>query len=287
MPESAEEILARALEDVGSRLVQASNELRSFKAQSELGEGVKAVAASTTALTKHVARQDVPKEQIVRMLVAKVADTHNVPVSDIYGRSRKISVVTARQRAMYLIRTATDLSYPEIGSIFDGRDHTTVIHAMHRIEKSIAINTDLQDWLLELTHHAMDMTEEEFLAAELPDVPGKAISSRKEQFLYEVGNAIGVLDGIGMAELRGPRRSHMVTQARQSAMYVAYQASLYNRTEIARYFGYNGAEAVRLAVARVEARLANEPAYAKRLRQACQKHGWSLNRRHSPHPPLH
>jgi len=44
-------------------------------------------------------------------------------------------LVTARQIAMYVFRDITDLSYPAIARVFGGRDHTTVIHAVDKIER--------------------------------------------------------------------------------------------------------------------------------------------------------
>jgi chromosomal replication initiator protein len=55
-------------------------------------------------------------------------------VEALRGKSRQRPLVTARQMAMYVFRELTDLSYPAIARLFGGRDHTTVIHAVRRIE---------------------------------------------------------------------------------------------------------------------------------------------------------
>lgn len=56
-------------------------------------------------------------------------------------------MVIPRQMAMYLIREMTHASLPEIGQFFDGRDHTTVLYAIQKIQESIDSDTTLQQAL--------------------------------------------------------------------------------------------------------------------------------------------
>ena len=51
------------------------------------------------------------------------------------GKNRQRPLVTARQEAMYVFRELTDLSYPAIARLFGGRDHTTVIHAVDKVQR--------------------------------------------------------------------------------------------------------------------------------------------------------
>ncbi|RMF12916.1 MAG: chromosomal replication initiator protein DnaA [Candidatus Dadabacteria bacterium] len=64
-----------------------------------------------------------------------VAELHHLRVSDLRGRSRKKNIARPRQIAMYLCRQLTDLSLPEIGQRFGGKDHTTVLHSVRKIEQ--------------------------------------------------------------------------------------------------------------------------------------------------------
>ncbi len=66
-----------------------------------------------------------------------VAEFFNLHVSDLRSKSRTKSVVLPRQIAMYLIRTMTGHSLPEIGQFFGGRDHTTVLHSCQKMERDI------------------------------------------------------------------------------------------------------------------------------------------------------
>ena len=56
-------------------------------------------------------------------------------MSDMFSSRRSKSVVIPRQVAMYLSKELTNLSYPEIGRNFGGKDHTTIIHASKKIDK--------------------------------------------------------------------------------------------------------------------------------------------------------
>ena len=67
-----------------------------------------------------------------------VAERFGFSVEEIIGKSRRRPLVTARQVAMYVVRELTDLSYPAIAREFGGRDHTTVIHAVEKIEALMA-----------------------------------------------------------------------------------------------------------------------------------------------------
>lgn len=66
-----------------------------------------------------------------------VADFFNLNISDLRSKSRTKSVVLPRQIAMFLIRTLTGHSLPEIGQYFGGRDHTTVLHSYQKISRDI------------------------------------------------------------------------------------------------------------------------------------------------------
>jgi chromosomal replication initiator protein len=68
-------------------------------------------------------------------LLAEMAIILGHSVEALRGKSRQRPLVTARQMAMYVFRELTDLSYPAIARLFGGRDHTTVIHAVDKIQR--------------------------------------------------------------------------------------------------------------------------------------------------------
>ncbi len=73
-----------------------------------------------------------------------VADYFKIKVADMYSKKRTRIVARPRQMAMYLARELTNLSYPEIGLSFGGRDHTTVLHACTKIEELKASDQTLR-----------------------------------------------------------------------------------------------------------------------------------------------
>ena len=62
-----------------------------------------------------------------------VADFYNIKVADMYSKKRPANIARPRQIAMYIAKELTQKSLPEIGELFGGRDHTTVLHAVRKI----------------------------------------------------------------------------------------------------------------------------------------------------------
>ena len=80
-------------------------------------------------------------EDIQRM----VARQYNVSRADMLSSRRTANVVRPRQIAMYLAKTLTLRSLPEIGRRFGGRDHTTVLHAVRKIENLVGNDIGLAE----------------------------------------------------------------------------------------------------------------------------------------------
>jgi len=66
-----------------------------------------------------------------------VAEVHNLGIQDLKGKKRTQAITLPRQIAMFLIRELTEYSTTEVGMEFGGRDHTTVMHAVQKIEDKI------------------------------------------------------------------------------------------------------------------------------------------------------
>ncbi|WP_056995564.1 chromosomal replication initiator protein DnaA [Limosilactobacillus equigenerosi] len=84
----------------------------------------------------------------IDLIQKEVAQFFNINQSDILGKKRSKNIVVPRQIAMFLSRELTDNSLPKIGSEFGGKDHTTVMHAIEKIEANLKtdekLNRDLQ-----------------------------------------------------------------------------------------------------------------------------------------------
>ncbi|MFH1413637.1 MAG: chromosomal replication initiator protein DnaA [Candidatus Omnitrophota bacterium] len=111
--------------------------------------------AITLALTKEVLRDLLkePKKLITVDFVQRcVAEEFGVSLQDLKTRRRNKNIVLPRQVAMYLSRELTDLSLPEIGGFFGGKDHTTVLHSYNKIKADLNSNAVLKDRVERIIH---------------------------------------------------------------------------------------------------------------------------------------
>src|SRR5690349_24153766 len=83
-------------------------------------------------------------------IMVSTADYYGVSLEDLRGHSRSRVLVNARQVAMCLCRELTELSLPRTGQAFDGRHHTTVMHADRNIRQHMAERTSLYHHIAEL-----------------------------------------------------------------------------------------------------------------------------------------
>ena len=82
-----------------------------------------------------------------------VADYYKIKVADMYSKRRPASIAHPRQVAMYLAKELTQKSLPDIGDSFGGRDHTTVLHAVRKINAQRQHNTELNRAIHVLEQH--------------------------------------------------------------------------------------------------------------------------------------
>ena len=75
----------------------------------------------------------------------KVSEHYSIRLSDMIGPKRLRTIARPRQVAMYLAKQLTPRSLPEIGRRFGGRDHTTIIHGVRKIEELMSIDSQLSD----------------------------------------------------------------------------------------------------------------------------------------------
>ncbi len=76
----------------------------------------------------------------------------NISLEELTGASRVATLASARQIAMYLCRELTEMSLPKIGAKFGGRDHTTVLHSVRKINEKMGVDRDLFNQVTELTN---------------------------------------------------------------------------------------------------------------------------------------
>lgn len=91
-----------------------------------------------------------PRPITPERILAATSELFGFPIEEIRGKSRRRPLVTARQTSMYVFRQLTELSYPAIAREFGGRDHTTVIHAVDKIEALMKERRQVFDQVTEL-----------------------------------------------------------------------------------------------------------------------------------------
>ncbi len=105
-----------------------------------------------TELTMDVARaamsslgNDARESRLTSKQIAEaVAEYYHISLDAMCGKQRDKHIVTPRQIAMYLMRQETQASLLEIGQLFGGRDHSTVLHACEKIERDVNLNPALR-----------------------------------------------------------------------------------------------------------------------------------------------
>lgn len=70
----------------------------------------------------------------IRGIKAVTCAEHNVSLSEVMGQCRKANIALARQHCMYRLKQLPNSSFPQVGNWMGGRDHTTVLHAVRKIQ---------------------------------------------------------------------------------------------------------------------------------------------------------
>ncbi len=83
------------------------------------------------------------KQVTAELVMQTVSDYYGLTLNDLIGPTRKREITVPRQIAMYLTREMTGMSLPQIGSVFGGRDHTTVMHSCKTVEAGTAGDSNL------------------------------------------------------------------------------------------------------------------------------------------------
>ena len=82
--------------------------------------------------------------------VTRFISYYKLKLSDMSSSRRSINIARPRQIAMYFCKTLTSFSYPEIGKAFGGKDHTTVMHAVKKIETLLDDDQRLKKQIIDL-----------------------------------------------------------------------------------------------------------------------------------------
>ena len=146
-----EEVAFFVAKNVRSNVRELEGALRKCLAYSRFNQKEISIALAREALRDLLSIQN--RQISVENIQKTVADYYKIKVADMYSKKRPASIARPRQIAMYLAKELTKKSLPEIGEMFGGRDHTTVLHAVRKIggERLQVIELNQQLHVLEQT----------------------------------------------------------------------------------------------------------------------------------------
>ncbi len=148
MPEDVAFFIAK---NVRANVRELEGALRKVLAYSRFGHKEVNIALAREALKDLLSIQN--RQIGVENIQKTVADFYKIKVADMYSKKRPASIARPRQIAMYLAKDMTKKSLPEIGELFGGRDHTTVLHAVRKIGEERTRNPELNQQL-----HVLEQT---------------------------------------------------------------------------------------------------------------------------------
>ena len=129
--EMPEEVAFFVAKNVRSNVRELEGALRKILAYSRFNQKDISIQMARDALRDLLSIQN--RQISVENIQKTVADYYKIKVADMYSKKRPASIARPRQIAMYLAKELTQKSLPEIGELFGGRDHTTVLHAVRKI----------------------------------------------------------------------------------------------------------------------------------------------------------
>lgn len=97
-----------------------------------------------------VVSENMPSAISVDLIIDMVSRYFNISIEDIKGKKRNASIAMARQIAMFITRDMTSLSLEDVGREFGGKDHTTVLHSIKKVESAIQIDPKMDRDISEL-----------------------------------------------------------------------------------------------------------------------------------------
>lgn len=148
MPEEVAFFIAK---NVRSNVRELEGALRKILAYSRFNQKEISIQLAREALRDLLSIQN--RQISVENIQKTVADYYKIKVADMYSKKRPASIARPRQIAMYLAKELTQKSLPEIGELFGGRDHTTVLHAVRKISGERQQLTELNQQL-----HVLEQT---------------------------------------------------------------------------------------------------------------------------------
>ena len=139
-----------ALNELANRIEANVRQLHGALTRALAHASMMARPLSSELIAEVVPRTRPSRSTSVEEIQQRVADRFGISRAELVGSSRAATPLRARQVAIFLTRDLTDLSLPQIGRLYGGRDHTTVLNSLRRVEASLGDDPDLAEKVQEL-----------------------------------------------------------------------------------------------------------------------------------------
>ncbi len=141
--EIPEEVIEYIASNMGSDVRQLEGSITRLIAYSTIMGGSKIDLNLAIEALKDFINKGISEQNDIAKIQKTVAEFFQISTEDIRSKKRSSNIAFPRQIAMYLCRNLTNESFPKIGMEFGGKDHSTVMHSVEKIEAEIKNNKDL------------------------------------------------------------------------------------------------------------------------------------------------
>lgn len=151
----SDEVVEYIAEKIKSNIRQLEGAVKRVKAYHSI-EGYTINIALAQRTIRDILSDTQPTPVTVEKIIREVARTYGVSDADIRSTKRDAPIKNARQAAMYIVREVTGLSTKAIGQEFSGRDHSTVIYTLNKVESDMAKNPTLKSTISDIIKNIQD-----------------------------------------------------------------------------------------------------------------------------------
>ncbi len=138
-----DDVIEYIASNIGPDVRQLEGSITRLLAYSAIMGGEKITLDLAIDALKEFISKGIGEKNDIRRIQKIVSEYFQITIEDIRGKKRSANIAFPRQIAMYLCRTMTNESFPKIGTEFGGKDHSTVMFSVEKIENEIKVNKDL------------------------------------------------------------------------------------------------------------------------------------------------
>ena len=143
--EIRDDVIEYMASNIGGNVRELEGAINRLAAYSTIMGGLPITLDLAIDALKEIISTGVGDNNEVHRIQRIVAEYFQISIDDIKSKKRSSNISFPRQIAMYLCRNMTDESFPKIGLEFGGKDHSTVMHSVEKIENEIKVNKDLEN----------------------------------------------------------------------------------------------------------------------------------------------